>query len=181
MPLTVATMNDSPIVVAGVRAILEPYQDRVRVIEIALTRPVATEVHVILYDTFGCPYGPRDDPRAELGLVDAKLVAFTWDLDPEGVRAALGRGIDGFIWKRASGEELVSAIERSSVGERVLPSDMPASDPGVLLGQWPGQEHGLSVRESQIVAQVCQGLSNAEISERMYISINTIKTYIGSV
>ena len=43
---------------------------------------------------------------------------------------------------------------------------------------WPGKEHGLTVRESEIVALITQGLSNQEIAERSYLSINSVKTYI---
>ena len=39
---------------------------------------------------------------------------------------------------------------------------------------------GLSVRESNVLALVSQGLSNQEIAETMFLSINTLKTYIRS-
>ena len=45
-------------------------------------------------------------------------------------------------------------------------------------GAWPGKEHGLTVREAEIIALITQGLSNQEIAERSYLSINSVKTYI---
>jgi DNA-binding CsgD family transcriptional regulator len=45
-------------------------------------------------------------------------------------------------------------------------------------GQWPGREHGLTARESEVLALITQGLSNQEIAERTYLSINSVKTYI---
>ena len=53
-------------------------------------------------------------------------------------------------------------------------------DPEPALGRWPGREHGLSGRESEVLALICQGMSNVEISQRAYIGINTVKTYIRS-
>ncbi len=43
---------------------------------------------------------------------------------------------------------------------------------------WPGKAQGLTVRESEIVALITQGLSNQEIADRSYLSINSVKTYI---
>ena len=47
-------------------------------------------------------------------------------------------------------------------------------------GAYPGSEHGLSPRESDVLGLVTQGLSNQEIAETLYLSINSVKTYIRS-
>ncbi len=47
-------------------------------------------------------------------------------------------------------------------------------------GDWPGREAGLSPREAEILALITQGLSNQEIADRAYLSINSVKTYIRS-
>jgi DNA-binding CsgD family transcriptional regulator len=43
---------------------------------------------------------------------------------------------------------------------------------------WPGEAEGLSRRESEVVARIVQGLTNHEIAAEMYLSINSIKTYV---
>jgi len=43
---------------------------------------------------------------------------------------------------------------------------------------WPGQELGLSERESQVVVLVADGLTNAEIGDRLYLGSETVKTYL---
>ena len=43
---------------------------------------------------------------------------------------------------------------------------------------WPGREWGLTEREAEVLALITQGLSNQEIAERSYLSINSVKTYI---
>ncbi len=42
----------------------------------------------------------------------------------------------------------------------------------------PARTHGLTAREAEIIALITQGLSNQEIAERSYLSINSVKTYI---
>jgi DNA-binding CsgD family transcriptional regulator len=47
-------------------------------------------------------------------------------------------------------------------------------------GDWPGRDHGLSARESEVLCLIAQGLSNQEIADRAFLSINSVKTYIRS-
>ena len=47
-----------------------------------------------------------------------------------------------------------------------------------MAGDWPGREFGLTAREAEIIALITQGLTNQEIAERSYLSINSVKTYI---
>lgn len=44
--------------------------------------------------------------------------------------------------------------------------------------RWPGEDHGLTERESEVVSLITCGLPNLEIAKRLYLSINSIKTYI---
>ena len=45
---------------------------------------------------------------------------------------------------------------------------------------WPGRDEGLSQRESEVLALITQGRTNAEISEITYLSPNTVKSHIRS-
>ena len=60
-PIRVAIVNDYEIVVAGVAAMLEPYRDRVSVVELDAGLPVVSDVDVVLYDTFGQVQGDAMD------------------------------------------------------------------------------------------------------------------------
>ncbi|MET0695612.1 MAG: helix-turn-helix transcriptional regulator, partial [Propionibacteriaceae bacterium] len=46
---------------------------------------------------------------------------------------------------------------------------------------WPGRGEGLTDRESEILALITQGKSNAEVAALTYLSPNTVKSYIRSV
>ncbi len=41
-----------------------------------------------------------------------------------------------------------------------------------------GREHGLTLRESQVLTLITDGMTNLEIAEATYLSINSVKTYI---
>ncbi|GAA0968894.1 Response regulator protein VraR [Nocardioides aquaticus] len=178
-PVRIAVVNDYAIVVAGTARVLEPFSDRVEVVELDSRKPVVSDVDVVLYDTFGKPQGASCDPARLVGA-GARFLVFSWNTDPDQVRASLERGAHGYVSKACSAEELVEAVERVHRGERVTPGDDDAPERGELFGRWPGDEHGLSARESEVLALICQGLSNVEISQRAYIGINTVKTYIRS-
>ena len=49
-----------------------------------------------------------------------------------------------------------------------------------VAGEWPGRSHGLTARESEVMALIAQGLTNQEIAERAYLSVNSVKTHIRS-
>jgi DNA-binding NarL/FixJ family response regulator len=62
------------------------------------------------------------------------------------------------------------------VGRTVTPPD--DASPDLDTGAWPGKEHGLFAREAEVIALITQGLTNQEIADKVYLSINSVKTYI---
>ncbi len=178
-PVRIAVVNDYAIVVAGTARVLEPYTERVRVVELDSRKPVVSDVDVVLYDTFGQPQGSACRPEQLVGA-GARFMVFSWNTEPGQVRESLDRGAHGYVSKASTAEQLVEAVERVHRGERVTPEGGTDADRGDLFGRWPGDVHGLSARESEVLALICQGLSNVEISQRAYIGINTVKTYIRS-
>jgi DNA-binding NarL/FixJ family response regulator len=178
-PVRIAVVNDYAIVVAGTARVLEPFSDRVKVVELDSRKPVVSDVDVVLYDTFGRPQGARFHADQEVGP-GTRVLVFSWNTSPDQVEAALDRGAHGYVSKACSAEELVEAVERVHRGERVTPDGDTDPQRAEQFGRWPGDEHGLSARESEVLALICQGLSNVEISQRAYIGINTVKTYIRS-
>ena len=64
-------------------------------------------------------------------------------------------------------------------GETVVSPPPGKSRPPLTL-DWPGRSEGLTERESEILALITQGKSNAEVAATTYLSINSIKSYIRS-
>jgi len=177
-PVRLAIVNDYELVVVGVAALLAPFADRIHVVELDSSLPVVTgDVDIILYDTFGAVQGSAVDVDSLVNGGPAKVVIYSWNLQHELVTDSLAAGVAGYLSKGMEAEDLVRAIEQIHAGQTVIPSTggtvNPKSD-----SDWPGKTAGLTVRESEIVALITQGLSNQEIADRSYLSINSVKTYI---
>jgi two-component system, NarL family, response regulator LiaR len=176
-PVRVAIVNDYELVVVGVAALLEPFRDRVQVVEVDSNLPVVRDVDVVLYDTFGQVQGKGVDVDSLVAGGRAKVVIYSWNLHAELVQESLHAGASGYLSKGMEAEELVRAIEAVHEGRRVVPKANGTANPRPG-SSYPGKEHGLTVRESEIIALITQGLSNQEIAQRSYLSINSVKTYI---
>jgi NarL family two-component system response regulator LiaR len=179
-PVRLAIVNDYEIVVSGLASMLEEHRDRVHVVEINAQTPVLSDVDVVLVDTFG------QLPRAGSTLDDlvreshAPVVLYSWETPRDGIAKALTAGAVGYLSKSLRAKEIVDALEAIRDGEIVvLTNALPShhDEPAVEVG-WPGQAQGLSPRESEVLAFITQGLSNQEIAETAYLSINSVKTYI---
>ena len=178
--IRVAIVNDYELVVAGVAAMLAPHHDRIDVVELDSGLPVVSDVDVILYDTFGQVQGDGVDLEDLVRGSGARVAVFTWNLDPALVKRAIDHGVSGYLSKGLAAEEVVAALEAVAAGGRVVPETMdePAGDEP---GAWPGRDLGLSEREAEVLSLITQGLSNQEIADRTYLSINSVKTYIRSL
>lgn len=86
----------------------------------------------------------------------------------------------GYLSKALPAREFIAAIEAVHAGEIVV-SDPPGRARPVTGLDWPGREEGLTERESEILALITQGHSNAEVSSRTFLSPNTVKSYIRAI
>jgi len=175
-PVRVAVVNDYELVVVGVAALLEPFSDRISVVELDSGLPVLQDVDVVLYDTFGQAQGEALDLDVLFSDGGAKVAIFSWNVQPELVHRSLELGASAYLTKGMDAEALVQALEDVHDGKTVVPSGVAVRDR--VAGDWPGKDFGLSAREAEIIALITQGLSNQEIAQRSYLSINSVKTYI---
>lgn len=114
------------------------------------------------------------------------IVLTTFDLD-EYVYDALGAGASGFLLKDVTAETLFDAVRVVAAGEallaptvtRRLVSEFARLRP--RLPQRPGRLSELTPRETEVLRLVAEGLSNAEIAERLVVSDETVKTHVSRV
>ncbi len=176
-PLRLAIVDDYAVVIAGVASFLAA--ERIDVVETGASSPVITDVDIVLYDTFGQVEGTGIDLQDFVRDSRAKVVIYSWNLRPEMIEQALAGGARGYLSKVLTGPEIVVALERVMQGEIViLPGDHETSVDSP--GDWPGRPVGLSPREAEILALITQGLTNQQIAQRVFLSINSVKTYIRS-
>jgi len=174
-PIRLAIVDDYAVVIAGVASFLEA--ERIDVVETGATQPVITDVDIVLYDTFAQVEGTGIDLADFVRDSGAKVVVYSWNLEPRLIDEAIAGGARGYLSKVLTGPEIVAALQRVMRGEIViLPGDGEASIGGA--GDWPGRSAGLTPREAEIIALITQGLSNLEIAARAFISINSVKSHI---
>jgi DNA-binding NarL/FixJ family response regulator len=109
------------------------------------------------------------------------LILTTFDLD-EYVYEALRAGASGFVLKDDPPEQLIAAVRTIAAGDALLSPSVTRR----VIKQFtrvprpspPRQLDELTEREREIFALIADGLSNAEIGERLYISETTVKTHI---
>jgi DNA-binding NarL/FixJ family response regulator len=88
------------------------------------------------------------------------------------VRQALAAGARGYILKNAIDLDLVAAVKRVAAGETVVDPALDRS--ATLKGE---RNHGLTVRELEVLQLICDGLSNREIAATLNLSVNTVSVH----
>jgi NarL family two-component system response regulator LiaR len=176
-PLRLAIVDDYAVVIAGVASFLAA--ERIDVIETAASLPVLSDVDIVLYDTFGQVQGRDLDLQDFVRDSGAKVVVYSWNLRPDLIEEAIAGGASGYLSKVLTGTAIVGALERIMAGETVIMAGDHETSVGGA-GDWPGRAAGLSSREAEVVALIARGLSNQEIAERVFLSVNSIKSYIRS-
>jgi len=171
-PIRVTLVNDYEIIVQGLRRMLEPFSDRIEIVETQVGGVPDLPTDIALFDTFaGRRYALQ---RVRLMARDGsigKVVLYTWDAPPAFRDDILRHEIDGVILKAVTGEALVESLERIHAGESLGLdgfSDSPVSA-------------ALSEREQEVLALIALGMSNRQIAHELYLSVDTIKTHVRSV
>ena len=92
-------------------------------------------------------------------------------------RSLLARGLEsgakGYILKEAPHETLVRAIEKVAGGDSFID---PALMPAFLSGK--DREDMLTAREREILQLLADGMSNADVAQRLFISQETVKSHV---
>jgi diguanylate cyclase (GGDEF)-like protein/PAS domain S-box-containing protein len=142
----------------------------------------ATEVDVILLDQ-RLPDGQGTHAAAELRAIrpGARVVLVTAAVDPPVLSEALAAGCAGFVNKGDSIDELATAVRSAASGAT---SGSPR-----MLGRLTGTDgyaagysgEPLTHRETAVLLFLADGLSSQEISERLFISINTLRNHIQNI
>src|SRR4051812_29575551 len=118
------------------------------------------------------------------------LVLTTFDLD-EYVYQALRAGASGFLLKDASARQLADGVRVVASGEALLAPSVTrrlitefsrlSEIPKLPAVQNPGAYGELTDRETEVLVLIAQGLSNAEIAERLVVAESTIKTHVSRI
>ncbi len=119
--------------------------------------------------------------RIRTASPDSRIVVLTMFDNLRYLKALAGMGIDAYLHKTSSTEELLATIEAASrkPDEGNLVVSMPR---GLIerIGQEP-TAGALSERETEIVVLAARGLSNRLIAEELHLSEATVKRHLANV
>jgi DNA-binding NarL/FixJ family response regulator len=180
-PITVALVDDYEVVLVGVAHMFDQYRHRVVVAEIDSNEAVEDTVDIALYDSFAQPESDHDEISVLVNSPRARrVVVYTWNFHPDLIDSARSKGAHGYLSKTLSARELVAALEAVHAGQ-VIVSDPPGRPRTAVGLDWPGRREGLTDRESEILALITQGKTNADVAALTFLSPNTVKSYIRNV
>ena len=183
--MRVGLCDDHGVVRGGLRRILDAEGDLEVVGEAANIREAvvlaaATSPDVFVMD-LGLPDGSGIAATVEVRAASpsTRVLILTVHDDVAYLRRAFEAGADGYMVKDAADVELVQAVRQvaaglqyvhPSLGAALLAPDAPTARPG-----GPGGE--LSERETEVLQVIALGLTNAEIAEKLYVSVRTVETH----
>ena len=176
--IRVGLVSDQPVIRAGLRALLEPYADRVVVVDVGPNRD-AGDAHLVLYDVLGLTGDGRDLELA-VKAHPGRVLALSRELQPRLAAGARGMGAVVSMPLGAEADELVEAIEAFAAGRLEDGSRADLENQAARLRE-QGRDVNLSPREIDVLGLIVRGRSNEEITEELFITINTLKTLIRSV
>lgn len=186
--VTVGVIDDYDVIVQGVAALLGAHPDLVRVVDCSTRGGPQERVDVALLDCFALPdHGAEMIRLAAVHRNVGKVAVYTWASEPDLIDAAFGYGASGYLSKGLSGRELAEALVAVHKGELVVltadrrPGSRPVEAATPSSRRWPGQEAGLTERESEVLALITQGQRTAEIASALFLSVNSIKTHTRNV
>lgn len=183
--IRIALCDDHAVVRSGLRRILEAEPD----LEVVGEAGSAAEAVEVATDT------QPDVFVMDLGLPDRSGIAATADVcatspatrvlvltvhdDVAYLRRAFEAGAAGYLVKEAADVEMVQAVRQVAAGKQYVHPSLGAAllapDAATARPAGPGGE--LSEREVEVLSLIANGLTNAEIAERLYVSVRTVETH----
>ncbi len=153
--------------------------------------PLARQVEevlpdVLLLDLDADAVGAALDELGGLGAPRVPAIVVLTNEPRAAARAdALRAGVRAVLPRGATSAEIIAAIEAVAAGLVVLhPDGLEARPPGPAVGARPSASEAdqpLTVRETEVLAMLAEGLGNKLIAARLGISEHTVKFHVASI
>lgn len=179
----------SPLIITGMRQMIAgvhpSHTDGLLVAEIAdpasLPRAVAdmrpdlifADMQMAMFNDFALPRMIRDEN------LPCKIVAYLSEVDAGVIKLASDFSVNGMILQTTPLDQTVALLDRIYQGKSFLPDEVRAA-----INELAGSRRllsDLSDRELEVLRLVSEGKSNSQISEQLFITINTVRFHLANV
>jgi NarL family two-component system response regulator LiaR len=108
-----------------------------------------------------------------------EVIVLTSFQDDALVQGAMQAGARGYLMKNVSARELAAAIRAARQGKMTLSPE--AAQALVAASQQAAAVDELTEREREVLKLMVESLNNAEIAERLVVSLSTVKYHISNI
>jgi two-component system nitrate/nitrite response regulator NarL len=179
-PITVLLVDNHPLVLDGLKALLETY-GHIEVVAIAVHASAGieearrTRPQVVLMD-INMPQmnGIEAIDLFRSAVPETRILMLSMHDNREYISASVLRGAAGYILKDVPTEEIIAAIEAVAAGGTYFSSGV--SD-ALLIRNAPNSSDMLTLRERDVLIRLAAGNSNREIADALVISTATVETH----
>ena len=179
--IRIVLADDHPIMTEGLKLTISSWEE-FEVIGIASDGEKAVEMSVkllpdLVITDMQMPKlsGAEIIKRLKEKIPGIRILAFTTFSDAETVSRAVKAGCDGFLLKVIEPEKLRASLLSIASGLNVYDEDVIKQmkkglkeEPGVVF----------SKREQEIIRYICQGMTNAEIADKLHLRPGTVKNIV---
>lgn len=177
----VALADDHAVVRSGLCLVLDGEND-VEIVAEASDVPGAERIALgykpdVLVLDLNMPGGSSLEaiPRIIASSPNTAVVVLTMQEDPAFAREALRNGAKGYVLKEAASTELVQAIRIAVAGGTYLHPSLGAKI--AATPEQTGPPDDLSPREVEVLRLIALGHTNAEIGQKLYLSVRTVESH----
>jgi two-component system, NarL family, response regulator NreC len=109
---------------------------------------------------------------------DTNVLVLTMQDDPGYARSAIHAGASGYLLKEVADAELIQAVRAVAGGGTYI---YPALGARLLTGDGPAPARGLTDRERDVLRLIALGHTNADVAERLFLSVRTVETHRANI
>lgn len=182
--IRVLIVDDHPLAQAGARHFLNALPDLELVGEAssgaeALELCARVAPDVVLMDVMMPQMDGIETTRAlKARFPSVRVLMLTSFSEGNVVQQAMQAGASGYLLKNATAMELAQAIRAAHAGRSAL---APEATEALLEAMRAPADLALTEREREVLALMADGLSNAQIAERLVVSAATVKFHVGGI
>jgi DNA-binding NarL/FixJ family response regulator len=181
--LKIALVDDHDMFRSGIKLILSQHSNWEIVIEANNGEEFLNQLNYLIPDIvlldISMPVlnGYDTAKRAIMQNPDLRIIVLSMLSDEDYYFKMIEAGAKGFILKNSGIDELTRAIEEVAIGNNYFAQDLLKKVVLKVNNNNIEQLLKLNEKEKQVLSLICNGHTNKEISDKMFLSIKTIEKY----